>query len=159
MSKLGMGLMLGAFVWVAAPGSAAAQPVEEVLEELKSSACAGALRTCNFKNAGKKWRSMRSGCSQLRTCKSDCRKSGKGRRGACKKQCKKGKSKKACKACRRASRGEKRDCKASCRKAFKSGACKNARKLFWRSSGKALVACAKKAGGACAQDAQALFNK
>ena len=159
MSKLGVGLWVCAIAWVAAPRIAAAQPVEEVLEELGSAACAGALRTCNFKDAGKSWRSVQAGCGQLRACKSECRKKAAGAPGACKKECAAGGSKKACQACRRASRGEKRDCRVECRASFKGGACKNARKLLWRTAGKALVACAKKAGGACAQDAQALFNK
>lgn len=152
----------------AAPASAGAdeQPVDELLEDVKDPTCGEALKSCKADGVGPAWQKARTGCAALRTCKKDCRGAAGDVKGEardtfkdCKDACKGDKAcAKACKKDKRAdkkdAREAKRDCNGECRTQFKTPECKEARKEL----GKALLACAKKAGGPCVKALEELTS-
>lgn len=143
----------------------------EMGEDVINSECAQQI-SAQAGDVGNAWNSMRSGCAQLRSCKKTCRqakrsaKSGvRAEKRDCKAECKgkKGKAKRSCnKSCRQAARSgrkdarqAKRNCANDCRAQFKNAACRSARQAFWKS----IMNTVKKAGPACAQQAQEFFAK
>lgn len=152
----------GAMLGLLFAGSASAQAVDEILEEVQNNQCAEALRGCKDAGVGDAWKDARQACSALRKCKKECRQDKRAEKKEiradkrdCVKACKdkKGKAKRDCKKeCRqeareekKEARGAKRDCTRACRAEFKTPDCKKARMGLV----KALGQCAKSAGPAC----------